>query len=60
MEQTAQYYARRAEEEQRAAKSADHPVVRQRHTELAAAYELKLRAIAAEQARMTFHLVTAA
>lgn len=60
MDNNSQYYARRAREERDAAARSEHALVRQRHLEMAAAYELKLRAIAAEQARMSFHLVSAA
>lgn len=60
MEKNAQYYLQRVEQERAAAANAKHPLVRERHEQMAAAYELRLRAIAAEEARMSFRLVTAA
>jgi hypothetical protein len=60
MEKDARYYERRAREERRAAKEAKHKVVRQRHLEMAEAYDVRLRSLAAEESRQTFRLVTAA
>ena len=60
MEKDAKYYERRAQEERRAAEQAKHEVVRQRHLEMADAYDLKLRSIAAEESRQAFRLVSAA
>ena len=60
VEKDAIYYARRALEERLAAKRSEHHVVRQRHLEMAEAYDLRVRSIAAEQSRQALHLVTAA
>ena len=60
MEKDARYYERRAQEERQAAKRAKHKVVRQRHLEMAEAYDVRLRSIAAEESREAFHLVSAA
>lgn len=60
MDQNLDYYARRAEEERVAAGKALHPVVRERHLEMARAYEQRVRTLGAEQARLTIHLVSAA
>lgn len=60
MEKDAKYYARRAQEERQAVMQATHPVVRQRHLEMAEAYDNRLRSIAAEESRLAFHLVSAA
>jgi len=60
MEKDAKYYARRAQEERQAAKKAKHEMARKRHLEMAEAYDLRLRSIAADQSRQTFHLVSAA
>jgi len=49
VEKDAIYYARRAREERLAAKRSEHHVVRQRHLEMAEAYDLRVRSIAAEQ-----------
>ena len=56
----ANYYQRRAQEEREAAKRAKNEVVRQRHLEMAEAYDGRLRSIAAEESRQGFHLVSAA
>jgi hypothetical protein len=56
----ANYYQRRAQEEREAAKRAKNKVVRQRHLEMAEAYDGRLRSIAAEESRQGFHLVSAA
>jgi hypothetical protein len=60
MEKDAKYYARRAQEERQAAKRATHTIVRQRHLEMAEAYDIRLRSIAADESRQAFHLVSAA
>jgi hypothetical protein len=60
MEKDAKYYERRAQEERRAAEQAKHKVVRQRHLEMADAYDVRLRSIAAEESRPAFRLVSAA
>jgi hypothetical protein len=54
------YFERRAQEERVAAMKATHPVARQRHVEMADAYEARARAIMADEARLAFHLVSAA
>ena len=43
MENDAKYYARRAEEERLAADKSEHLVVRQRHLEMAEAYDVRVR-----------------
>ena len=60
MERDALYYTRRAQEERQAAKGAKHKVVRNRHLEMADAYDRRLRSIATEESRQTIHLVNAA
>lgn len=60
MENDAEYYERRAHEERKAAKQATHKIVRQRHLEMAEAYDIRLRSIAAEESRQAFRLVSAA
>jgi hypothetical protein len=60
VENDAKYYARRAEEERLAADKSEHLLVRQRHLEMAEAYDVRVRSIAAQQSRETFHLVSAA
>jgi hypothetical protein len=60
MANDAEYFENRAREERAAASSATHPAVRDRHLEMAAAYELRLRSMAADEARLGFRLVTAA
>ena len=60
MESDTIYYARRVQEERSAAKRATHPNVRRCHLELAEAYEFRLRAVAAQERRLEFRLVTAA
>lgn len=60
MENDAKYYARRALEERRAAKRSKHEVVRERHLEMADAYDLRVRSIVADESRQTFRLVSAA
>jgi hypothetical protein len=59
MERDAKYYARRAREERLAAEKSQHEVARQRHLEMAEAYDVRLRSIAAEESRQAFHLVGA-
>lgn len=60
MENDANYYARRASEERLAAEKSEHQMVRQRHLEMAQAYDVRLRQIAAEESRQAFRLVSAA
>jgi hypothetical protein len=60
MDKDAAYFARRAREEREAAMKAEHPTAQQRHIELAEAYDNRVRAIAAEQSRLGFRLVSAA
>ncbi len=60
MEKDAKYYERRAQEERQAAKRAKNKVVRQRHLEMAEAYDGRLRSIAADESRQGFHLISAA
>ena len=60
MEKDAKYFARRAQEERQAMERSAHPVVRQRHFEMAEAYDARLRSIAADESRQSFRLVSAA
>ena len=60
MEKDANYYERRVREERRAAEQSKHKIVRQRHLEMAEAYDVRLRSLAAEKSRQSFHLVSAA
>lgn len=55
------YFTRRAREERLAADQATHPDVRARHLEFAAAYEHRLRVIAAaDEPCAELHIVNAA
>jgi hypothetical protein len=60
MDQELGYYRRRASEERRAAGQATHDKVRKCHSELAAAYDLRVRDLKARQRRMELHLVSPA
>lgn len=53
------YYARRADEERAAARRALSAKARDCHTELAAAYEYRVRVLAAEERRSAIHLTRA-
>jgi hypothetical protein len=58
MEDNAMYLSRRARAEREAAAAAVHPIVRQRHNELADAYEQRIRALYAEQDLPPMRLVS--
>ena len=56
----AEYYGRRYREEREAAMRAPHPQAREIHRQLADAYELRVRELAAQVRRSEMHLVSAA
>ena len=58
METDVLYYGRRAREERAAARSAGSKRARDCHTELAAAYEYRVRLLTAEERRSVVHLVS--
>jgi hypothetical protein len=60
MDQDVVYYRQRAREERDAARRSLNPNVSLCHARMAEAYELKVRAIIAENARRAFRLVDAA
>jgi hypothetical protein len=55
-----EHFLRRLQQERRAAEVATHPRVRERHVELAAAYELRLRELGCRERRAMLNLVDAA
>jgi hypothetical protein len=60
MSNDAAYFAVRAQQEREAALHAAHPNARQCHTEMADAYEHRVRLLLAAEARAEIHLVSAA
>jgi hypothetical protein len=58
MDEDRNYFARRAQEERDAARKSKHRVARERHNEMAEAYEARERAVAADEARSTFRAVS--
>jgi hypothetical protein len=60
MHDDASYFALRAQQERQAAVAATHPNVRQAHSEMADAYEHRIRLLAGDDVRPAIHLVSAA
>jgi hypothetical protein len=53
------YYERRVADERRAGMTATSETARQRHFEMAAAYEARVKDLKAPKRRSTLHIVTA-